>query len=76
MLTFAIVAFEGIGTGFALLHFKSGRGDFVIGLVAPCKFLVVDGLMQAIIFDVLCPLDSANACSMAPFPAIFALGNT
>jgi len=29
--------------------------------------------MQAITFDVLCPLDSVNAYSMAPFPAIFAL---
>jgi len=37
---------------------------------------VVDGLMQTVIFDVLCLLDSANACIAALLPAIFALGNT
>jgi len=73
MLAFAIGAFEGMGIGFALLCFKSGRGDFVVGLTVLCKFSVVDGLMWAVIFDALCLLNSANTCSVAPFPAIFAL---
>ena len=75
MLTFAIGAFEGMGAEFTLLYFKSGRGDFVIGLAAPCKFSVVDGLMRVITFDALCLLDSANVCSVASFPAIFTLGD-
>jgi len=37
---------------------------------------MVDGLMQAVIFDALSPLDSTNACIVALLPAIFALGNT
>jgi len=36
---------------------------------------VVDSLIQAVIFDVLCLLDFANTCSVALFPAIFALGD-
>ena len=76
MLTFTIRAFKGIGAEFTLLHFKSGRDDFVVGLITPCEFSVVDGLMQAVTFDTLCLLDSANACSMASFPAIFVLGDT
>jgi len=75
MLAFAIGAFEGMGTGFTLLCFESRRGDFVVGLAALYKFSVVDSLMWAVTFNALCPLDSANACSVAPFPAIFVLGD-
>jgi len=73
MLAFAIRVFEGIEAGFILFHFESGRDDFVVGLATPCKFSVVDSLMWAVTFDVLCLLDSANACNVALFPAIFAL---
>ena len=37
---------------------------------------MVDGLVWAIAFDVFRPLNSTDANSMAPLPAIFALGNT
>jgi len=45
MLVFAIRAFKEMGAEFALLHFESGRGDFVIGLAVPCEFSMVDSLM-------------------------------
>jgi len=75
VFTLAVGASEGIGAGFTLLCFKSGRVNFVICLTALCKFSIVNGLMQAVTFDVFCPLDSAYACRVTPFPAIFALGN-
>ena len=75
MLAFAIRAFEEMEAGFTLLYFKFGRDDFVVGLATPCEFSVVDSLMWAITFDILCLLDSANTCSMASFSAIFVLKN-
>jgi len=74
-LTLAVGASEEMGTGFILLHFKSERVNFVVCLTAPCKFSMVDGLMWAVILDAFCSLDSAYACKVTPFPAIFALGN-
>jgi len=75
MLTLIVGASEEIGTGLTFLCFESKWVDFVIGLAAPCEFSVVDGLMHAITFDALCPLDSTNTCIVAPLPVIFALGN-
>jgi len=74
-LTLAVGAPEEMGTGFILLHFKSERVNFVVCLTAPCKFSMVDGLMWAVTLDAFCSLDSAYACKVTPFPAIFALGN-
>ena len=76
MLTLAVGAFEGVGTGLTLLHFKSRWVDFVIGFATLCKFSIVDSLVWAIAFDALCLLYSTNASSVAPLLAIFALGNT
>jgi len=36
---------------------------------------MVDGLVWAVAFDTFCFLNSTDANSMAPLPAIFALGN-
>jgi len=36
---------------------------------------MMDGLMQAITFYTFCPLNSAYACRVALFPAVFALRN-
>jgi len=45
MLVFAIRTFKEMGAEFALFHFESRRGDFVVGLAVPCEFSMVDGLM-------------------------------
>ena len=66
---------ERMEAGFTLFYFESGRVNFVVCLTAPYKFSMVDGLMWAITFDIFCPLDSAYACRVTLFPAIFALGN-
>jgi len=36
----------------------------------------MDGLVEAITFDVFSPLNSAHTQRMTPFPVVFALGNT
>jgi len=76
MLALAVGAFEGMGTRLTFLCFEFRWVNFVIGLTVPCEFSMVDGLIQAITFDALYPLDSTNACIVAPLPVIFILGNT
>jgi len=76
VFTLTVGAPEGIGAVFTLLCFESGRVNSVICLIALCKFSMVDSLMWAITSDAFCPLDSAYACRVTPFPAIFALENT
>jgi len=76
-LVFALIVGtpEGMEAVFILFCFESGRVNFVVCLTTPYKFSMVDGLMQAITFDTFCSLDSAYACRVTLFPAIFALGN-
>ena len=75
MLTLTVGASEGIRTRLTFLCFESGRVDFFICFAVPHKFFVVNGLIQAIAFDIFHPLSSTNTGSMSPFLVVFVLGD-
>jgi len=70
VFAFAVGAPEGMRTRFALLCFESRRVNFIVCLIAPCKFSMMNGLMWAVIFYTFCLLNSAYTYRVALFPAI------
>jgi len=75
VFAFTVEAPERMEARFTLLYFKSKRVNFIVCLTVPCKFSMMDGLMQAITFYTFYPLNSAYVCKVTPFPVIFALEN-
>jgi len=75
VLALAVRASERIGARLIFFHFKPRRVNLIVCFATPCIFSMVDGLVWAVIFDAFCPLNSTDANSMAPLPAIFALGD-
>jgi len=76
VLTLAIRASERVGARLTFFCFEPGRVDLIVCFVILCVFSMVDGLVWAVAFDVFHPLNSTDTNSIAPLPAIFALGDT
>ena len=59
MVPLIIGALEGVRAGFALLCFEAWWICLLVSLAAPSEFVVVLGLVKAVIFDTFGTLNSA-----------------
>ena len=73
MFALAVWTLEKMGTRFALLGFKPRRISFFVSFTIPHKLAIMNGLVRAITFDTLHPLNSAHTWCMIPFPTFFTL---
>jgi len=76
VLALVVRASERIGVRLTFFCFKPRKVDLIVCFATPCVFFTVDGLVWAIAINTFCPLNSTDTNSMAPHPAIFALGDT
>ena len=76
MLSLTISTFESVQTQFAFFGFEMWRVDFVVGFVAPTKFMMVLWLVRSITLYAFWALNLARESQMTPFPTVFTLRDT
>ena len=75
VIAFIIDTFKGVEARFTLFGFETRRIHLEICFATLSELVMVFGLMQTIIFDILRFLEITCKCCVAPLPTIFALGD-